>query len=297
MVTSPLQRHEEIRAKRNKIAWHKTIWSKHIHPKTATILWKIMHNCAATGEKMQSIGISSVTRCCVCLDACESLQHLIWECPNAQQLWIWMAGKFQIKCAAHMSKGFLRDSDPDKRLLISWGINCKLGRAPQIKPCKWLAPFPHMMKANTDGSSLGNPGRAGWGTTFRDAEGAFKLVYSKGLGISDSYFAECSAILGSMELAIERNWRHLWIESDSQAAIKAFTSDNIPWQMHNRWRGCKRLFTQLLFSHTWREANFAADAVAKIGASLEMNEVLMYEGIPPYLHKWESPNAVYFRFD
>ncbi|KAF9591935.1 hypothetical protein IFM89_010293 [Coptis chinensis] len=131
-----------------------------------------------------------------------------------------MAEKFQIKCAAHMSKGFLRDSDPDKRLLISWGINCKLGRAPQIKPCQWLAPFPHMMKANTDGSSLGNPSRAGWGTTFRDAEGAFKLVYSKGLGISDSYFAECSAILGSMELAIERNWRHLWIESDLQAAIK-----------------------------------------------------------------------------
>ncbi|KAF9599886.1 hypothetical protein IFM89_001832 [Coptis chinensis] len=63
----------------------------------------------------------------------------------------------QIKCAAHMSKGFLRDSDPDKRLLISWGINCKLGNAPQIKPSQWLAPFPHMMKGNTDGSSLGNP--------------------------------------------------------------------------------------------------------------------------------------------
>ncbi|KAF9599990.1 hypothetical protein IFM89_002025 [Coptis chinensis] len=154
-----------------------------------------------------------------------------------------------------------------------------------------------MMKANTDGSSLGNLGRAGWGTTFRDAEGVFKLVYSKGLGLNDNYFTECSTILGSMELTIERNWRYLWIEFDSQAAIKTFTSDNIPWQMQNRWRRSKGMFIQLLLSHTWREANFVTDSVAKIGASLGMNEILMYEGIPPYLHKWENPNVVYFRFE
>ncbi|KAF9603178.1 hypothetical protein IFM89_034511 [Coptis chinensis] len=74
-----------------------------------------------------------------------------------------------VNIAAHLSRGYMRDSYPDKVLLSKWGVWRKLGRAPRISQCKWLAPHPPVLKINVDGSSFGNLGHAGWGAAYRDA--------------------------------------------------------------------------------------------------------------------------------
>ncbi|KAF9612719.1 hypothetical protein IFM89_003261 [Coptis chinensis] len=66
-----------------------------------------------------------------------------------------------------------------------------------------------------DGASRGNPGMSGYGSAFRNRDGNFLLVAGKGLGVKTNYWAECIAIVDSVELALARGWKNLWVESDA----------------------------------------------------------------------------------
>lgn len=83
-------------------------------------------------------------------------------------------------------------------------------------------------------------------------------------------FGVCGTVLGLPSLlfiAIEqthnREWMHLWIESDSQLAIQASKSHYIIlWDLRNRWSNCFDLHMELLFSHVFREGNSCAGKLA-----------------------------------
>ncbi|KAF9599521.1 hypothetical protein IFM89_038741 [Coptis chinensis] len=119
---------------------------------------------------------------------------------------------------------------------------------------------------------MGNLGLVGWGATYRDHNGEFLLVSCKGLGVETNYVAECYTILENAEVAIEKGWLNLWLESDPAAAIEAFSTGKIPWQLSKRWGWCKSKLQRCMLSHTWREANFAADTAAKRGSRLDKDE-------------------------
>ncbi|KAF9601180.1 hypothetical protein IFM89_017128 [Coptis chinensis] len=200
--------------------------------------------------------------------------------------------KQQVNCVIHTSKGTAHDHF----VRLAWGVELKLRKAPQIKECKWLLPEIDQVKVNVDGSSMGNPRPTRWGATYRDHNGEFLLVSCKGLGVKTNYAAKCYAILENEEVAIEKGWLNLWLESDSAAAIEAFSTGKIPWPLSKTWGWCKSKLQRCMLSHTWREANFAADIAAKRGSSLDKDEVSVYVGILPWLYKWENPNELYFRF-
>ncbi|KAF5179843.1 hypothetical protein FRX31_030567, partial [Thalictrum thalictroides] len=65
----------------------------------------------------------------------------------------------------------------------------------------WKLPATGMIKIkiNVDGSSRGNSGNAGWGALFRDDLGVVLLTVSKGLGVLDSFQAECFDILEALD--------------------------------------------------------------------------------------------------
>ncbi|KAF9589082.1 hypothetical protein IFM89_018813 [Coptis chinensis] len=90
------------------------------------------------------------------------------------------------------------------------------------------------MKLNTDGVAFGNPGPSGIGVTFRDFEGSFKLSLCQNIGNGSNFRAECLAILEGVELAIRKGWVMLWIEADSEPAIKAFCNDSLLWELQPR---------------------------------------------------------------
>ncbi|KAF9617274.1 hypothetical protein IFM89_035218 [Coptis chinensis] len=118
---------------------------------------------------------------------------------------------------------------------------------------------------------------------------------SKGLGLSTNYWAKCCAILENMEMVVIRDWKQVWVETDSKVML-AFVSNKVPWQLRKRWELCKRKLDLCLISHTWKEANFAADIAAKHGTSLIMGTMEVYVGRPPWLYKLKNPDYVYFRF-
>ncbi|KAF9617278.1 hypothetical protein IFM89_035222 [Coptis chinensis] len=108
-----------------------------------------------------------------------------------------------------------------------------------------VPPKPHVIKLNTDGASFGNPGPSSIGVTYRDNEGAFKLVLSRNFGICTSFQAKCNAIMMGAELDLAKGWNHIWIESDSTSAIGVFSTRNVFWQLKARWNNCVHNFQSL----------------------------------------------------
>jgi len=65
-------------------------------------------------------------------------------------------------------------------------------------------------------------------------------------------------VILAIECAMERDWKNLWIESDSKLANLAVKSPNIvPWQLKNRWLNCVHLMSNMncMITHIYREGN------------------------------------------
>ncbi|KAF9590106.1 hypothetical protein IFM89_030854 [Coptis chinensis] len=155
---------------------------------------------------------------------------------------------------------------------------------------------PPTTKINTYGASRGNPGNAGIGATYRNCNGDFLLVYHRHIGVSTSYCAECLAIVEGLEVAIEKGWLDVWIESDSEVVVKPFGTSALPWQLSNRWKYILHNIQKLFITSTWREANFSADQAANQGCRLPDNLRRVEDGKPNCLTRWEHSDLHYYRF-
>ncbi|KAF9609989.1 hypothetical protein IFM89_019553 [Coptis chinensis] len=63
-----------------KVTWYTAIRNKFLHPRVASIGWKLALNCAATDSIAQKRGARLGSRCYVCLCRCEDLNHWLWDC-------------------------------------------------------------------------------------------------------------------------------------------------------------------------------------------------------------------------
>ncbi|XP_042508160.1 uncharacterized protein LOC122084146 [Macadamia integrifolia] len=113
----------------------------------------------------------------------------------------------------------------------------------EIIEVRWCLPFPGWIKLNTDGCSLGNPGKAGAGGIFRNEKGDSLLNYREYVGIRTNFEAKLLAVIAGLEQAKINGFQHLWIECDSTAVV----------------------------THCYREANVIADFLAKSSARFEVS--------------------------
>ncbi|KAF9602466.1 hypothetical protein IFM89_028017 [Coptis chinensis] len=70
-------------------------------------------------------------------------------------------------------------------------------------------------------------------------------VLAVGLGDVTSFQAECAAIVYAAEKAKDMNWNRIWIEADSQAAVTAFSGNDIPWPLRARWKHATKNLQEL----------------------------------------------------
>ncbi|KAF9598793.1 hypothetical protein IFM89_031461 [Coptis chinensis] len=91
--------YEDIRSKKSKVSWHKVLWSARIHPSTAANAWKLMRNFTATnsGKNFREEGCSWYQDVEFVRRMLKNLNHLLWYCPFARQLWEWISSKFRFK--------------------------------------------------------------------------------------------------------------------------------------------------------------------------------------------------------
>ena len=126
----------------------------------------------------------------------------------------------------------------------------------------------------TDGASRGNPGPSALGLQVLNSEK--KLIYEEGVYLKQgtNNFAEYSAVVYALELAVKHRVQELYLFSDSQLLIR---------QLEGKYRvkspNIKPLFQKCLtliksiskthFQHIPREQNTAADRLAN--RALDLN--------------------------
>lgn len=89
--------------------------------------------------------------------------------------------------------------------------------------------------------------------------------------------AEFCGILQIIEIAKEKNWLLLWIETDFILVVQPFSKPNlVPWQLRNRWTSYLLTSANMNFyiSHTYREENSYAIFFANIG--LTTNSLVIF---------------------
>lgn len=139
------------------------------------------------------------------------------------------------------------------------------------------------LKLNTDGSFLGNPGAAGREDIVRDASGSWIQAFSKKIGITSSFLAELWALRDELFMCLNLGVNALEVELDAKVV-----SDLMNHYRHRNavnsslvadYRHLISQIPQVKVSHCYREANYCADGLARLGAQ-QFDDVVFYNSPP-----------------
>ena len=119
------------------------------------------------------------------------------------------------------------------------------------------------VKVNTDGSSLGNPGAAGFGGMIRDEGGVWVWA--------DNLCVELLALRFGLQLAWQHGFRKIVCEVDCMEVVRLVLHEASSF---HRYVAIIRVIQSLLsrdwhcvLHHVYREGNQVADFLARLGAA------------------------------
>jgi hypothetical protein len=136
----------------------------------------------------------------------------------------------------------------DFRILKAFNVNLHPPKAPVIKEVVWMPPNVSWIKCNIDGAALGSPGHAACAGVFRGHEAQYLGGFSVNLGISFAFHAELLGVMNAIEIAHEKGWWNLWLETDSLMVTLAYKSSSmVPWMLRNRWNNCMVMLKDMNF--------------------------------------------------
>ena len=84
---------------------------------------------------------------------------------------------------------------------------------------RWEKPQQGWIRLNTDGSTLGNPGRARGGGILRDDQGNWVAGFSRNIGFSTSFIAELWALSDGLTLYNNLKLNAVDIQIDAKAIV------------------------------------------------------------------------------
>lgn len=127
--------------------------------------------------------------------------------------------------------------------------------------------WPTEVTIYTDGASRGNPGPASIGIYVTDAEGNALMELGERLGHQTNNFAEYSAVIRGLQLALEYGAKRVHLRSDSELMVKQMTGvykvkSPAIQPLHSQAMALIRRFDNVRFEHVRREFNSTADRIA-----------------------------------
>jgi ribonuclease HI len=120
---------------------------------------------------------------------------------------------------------------------------------------------------NIDGGSRGNPGPAGYGVRFTDADGNVVAEFREAIGIATNNVAEYRGLLAALRYAKEHGYTNLTVRSDSLLLVCQMRGEykvkNPGLQaLHGEARRLVWELGRVRFEHVRREFNADADRLA-----------------------------------
>lgn len=126
--------------------------------------------------------------------------------------------------AAFMRSGITRNVISEIQLCTFFKAKIKFAGGFTVKEVRVYKPQPRWTKVNIDGSALGQPGKASCGGIFTMSRGFSKGCFAMPLATQTSMYAELMGFVIAIELAKEKNWFPLWVETDSTSLLHKVTS-------------------------------------------------------------------------
>jgi hypothetical protein len=134
--------------------------------------------------------------------------------------------------SSYLATGCMNNTSQEIVVLKKIGAPCRPRRAPKIIEVNWHPPLYGCIKVNTDGSWKSGSDKASYGGVFRDYRGKVLGAFCASLDIPSSVAAEVMAVIQAIELAWVRDWKHIWLEVDSELVLNFIRSpDLVPWQL------------------------------------------------------------------
>lgn len=105
-----------------------------------------------------------------------------------------------------------------------------------LKDIIWMSPLNNLIKCNTNGVFLGVSRPVIYGGIFRDFEVRFFFSFSININIFFSLQKEIIGVTKAIELARQKEWNNLWLETDSTILYSAFKNSALIYrQLRNIW--------------------------------------------------------------
>ncbi|KAL6190087.1 hypothetical protein ACLB2K_036487 [Fragaria x ananassa] len=132
--------------------------------------------------------------------------------------------------SSKLATGCMFNSSEELVVLKKIGVQCRSGRAPRVIEVNWHPPLYGCIKLNTDGAWKSSSNKAGYDGVFRDYSGKVMGAFCSNLDIPSSIAAEVMAVFKAIELAWVREWKHIWLEVDSELVLSFLRSPTlVPW--------------------------------------------------------------------
>ncbi len=118
-----------------------------------------------------------------------------------------------------------------------------------------------------DGASRGNPGEAGYGVVFLDAEGGTLRELSGYLGEATNNVAEYEALIAALEEALKRDWRKIRIFADSELLVRQLSGayrvkNPVLKELYSKGLALCGSLEYWSVEHVGRDSNVRADQLA-----------------------------------
>ncbi|KAH1238183.1 putative ribonuclease H protein [Glycine max] len=127
------------------------------------------------------------------------------------------------------------------------------------------------IKLDVDGSSLGNPGKAGFSEILCDNLGQWLSSFLGSCGFATSLNAELHVLFHGLSLAWNSGYKSVECESHSLLALQLVAEGVTTHHSYTPIINCICTFQtkkwQLSFHHVYREANICANWLSKKGSS------------------------------
>ncbi|XP_026433324.1 uncharacterized protein LOC113330708 [Papaver somniferum] len=301
---------ECIRKKYPKLQWTKSIWKITINPSISSNVWKWLGGLFAffnpifleevlSMAKSKSPAVREIWRTATLItikEICFHRNRVVYdgEQPNAEILKRNIV-QFTKECEVKM-KGNMWSTVADLQILKTFDMKCRKVKHIKIQTISFSIPISPKILLCCDGAARNNPSEAEYGLIGRDSSGGFLIAVAGGMGIATNYMAEIFAVINACEWEISVGFLQLCIRSDSSSAINSFSTRRIPWYVQHRWNKIVVTLISLEFIHNYREVNFSANGLAKMGVSLLRGEKRIFLNKPSFLSSIEHPDKVYYRF-
>nr|POE69125.1 putative ribonuclease h protein [Quercus suber] len=144
-------------------------------------------------------------------------------------------------------------------------------RARHVKQVRWSKPVEGWLKLNTNGLVISTSGLSRCGGLIRDSAGKWVVGFAKSINVNSSIAVELWALREGLILCIECEAHAVEIELDASTAISLVAGNvNTNGDLSGLIDDCKELLLQLpqvKLSHCFKEANFCADALVRLGSA------------------------------